>query len=73
MASLAPGGGVILAAFAPDGPDRCSGLPVSRYEATTIATIFASALQLVGERREERTMPNGTDQPLTWTAFRARL
>jgi len=72
-ASLAPGGGVILATFALDGPDRCSGLPVARYDATTIATIFASTLQLVRERREERTTPNGTDQPFTWTAFRARL
>jgi len=66
---LAPGGAVILATFAPDGPDHCSGLPVARYDAQGIAAIFAPELRLVCERREERATAGGTSQPLTWTVL----
>ncbi|HVA08729.1 MAG TPA: hypothetical protein VNG12_18500 [Acidimicrobiales bacterium] len=31
--SVAPGGSIIMAAFAPDGPEWCSGLPVTGYDA----------------------------------------
>jgi trans-aconitate methyltransferase len=37
--AVMPGGHVILATFAPDGPDRCSGLPVLRYDPTPAGTI----------------------------------
>lgn len=36
-AALAPGGTLILATFAADGPEKCSGLPVQRYSPQTLA------------------------------------
>ena len=36
-AALAPGGHAVIATFAPDGPETCSGLPVRRYAPTTLA------------------------------------
>lgn len=34
---LAPGGHAVVATFATDGPDRCSGLPVLRYDGDTLS------------------------------------
>lgn len=62
-ASLAPDGHVVLATFAPDGPDTCSGLPVQRYTAEELADV----LQLRLQRHERRihTTPWGSTQPFT--------
>ncbi len=46
--SLQPGGHVILATFAVDGPQRCSGLDSVRYGAEEIEAVFGDAFRLVG-------------------------
>jgi trans-aconitate methyltransferase len=69
-AALAAGGAVILATFAPDAPDRCSGLPVRRYEAAELAAFLGEDFELVESRREEHVTPRGTVQPLTWVSGR---
>jgi SAM-dependent methyltransferase len=71
-AALAPGGHVILATFAADGPRRCSGLPVSRYGPDDLAELLEGHIDLVASRREEHTTPGGIVQPFTWVAGRAR-
>ncbi len=62
-ASLAPHGHAIIATFAPDGPETCSGFPVQRYDAQSLADV----LQLRLERDERRihTTPWGVQQPFT--------
>jgi trans-aconitate methyltransferase len=68
---LAPTGAFIIATFAPEGPDRCSGLPVCRYDAETLnETITAAVLgaTIVATRAELHITPSGTTQPFTWTA-----
>ena len=67
--ALAPGGAVVLATFAPDGPETCSGLPVARYDATALAA--ALSFGLVAERREEHVTPGGRVQAFTWVALRS--
>jgi len=69
-AALAPGGAVIVATFALDGPERCSGLPVVRYDGSALGELLGPAFELVVERREEAMTPSGTMQPFTWAAFR---
>lgn len=64
--AVAPGGFVIIAAFAEDGPERCSGLPVMRYEAGQLATAMGPDFAVVTSRREEHVTPNGDVQPFTW-------
>ena len=70
--ALDPGGGVVMATFAPDGPDRCSGLPVMRYDAAGLAAVLGPGFELVHERREEHHTPRGAVQPFTWVALRRR-
>jgi hypothetical protein len=60
----------ILATFAPDGPPRCSGLPVVRYGVVELAAALAPSWQMIDEGREAHTTPSGAIQPFTWTAFR---
>ncbi len=64
------GGALVLATFAPDGPDRCSGLPVLRYSADDLTAVFAPAFSLVAQQREVHRTPGGVDQPFTWAVFR---
>ena len=68
--SVAPGGSVIMATFALDGPGWCSGLPVTRYDAVQLAAVLGPAFTLIEERREVHTTPTGVDQPFTWIAAR---
>ncbi len=69
--ALAPGGAVVLATFASDGPGTCSGLPVARYDPAALASVFGPVFELVEERREEHVTPSGRVQPFTWVALRA--
>src|SRR6266571_2545768 len=56
----------IVATFDVDGPTHCSGLPVVRYSAEDLASVFAPHLELVTFRREEHITPAGLIQPFTW-------
>ena len=44
--SVVPGGHLVIATFALAGPERCSGLPVVRYDACGIAAAFKTAFTL---------------------------
>jgi trans-aconitate methyltransferase len=70
--ALAPGGRVIIATFADDGPETCSGLPVQRYTAEDLATALGASFELVETRREVHVTPRGASQPFTWVAARKR-
>ena len=67
---LAPGGSVVMATFAPDGPEWCSGLPVTRYGPEQLGMALGSGFQIVEQRREVHTTPAGAVQPFTWIAAR---
>lgn len=64
--AVRPGGHVIVATFAEDGPTRCSGLPVIRYSAAELHSTFGSAFQLVESERESHRTPAGAEQPFTY-------
>ena len=64
--ALQPGGTVILATFAPDGPTHCSGLPVARYAPTGLARALGPGFSATGTKSEQHTTPDGTIQPFTW-------
>lgn len=69
-AAVAPGGAVVVAAFAPDGPEQCSGLPTARYSADELAASLGEELELAAARVEHHTTPAGAVQPFTWVAGR---
>lgn len=62
MKSVKPGGHVIVATFAPDGPEQCSGLPVARYAPDELHHEFGPAFQLLEHMREEHKTPWGSVQ-----------
>jgi len=68
--SVTPGGVVVLAAFAEDGPTECSGLPTSRYDTDELVRAFGPAFALEHAEREEHTTPFGTIQPFSWVVLR---
>jgi len=73
MAATVPGGGqAIIATFAPDGPERCSGLPVCRYDAQGLAAQFALPFELVNERTEDHRTPAGKIQHFQFVRLRRR-
>ncbi len=71
-AALCPGGHVIVATFAPDGPPTCSGLPVMRYTAGELMSALGDDLVLVEARHEVHVTPPGVRQPFTWVLARRR-
>ena len=70
--ALVPGGCVIIATFADDGPEMCSGLPVRRYAAEDLTAALGEGFELVETRREVHVTPRGASQPFTWVAGRLR-
>lgn len=68
-AALAPGGHAVIATFAPDGPERCSGLPVMRYDAQALTGVLGPSFAFLEERRETHTTPWGSSQAFQFSAF----
>jgi 2-polyprenyl-3-methyl-5-hydroxy-6-metoxy-1,4-benzoquinol methylase len=62
MKSVKPGGHVIVATFAPDGPEQCSGLPVARYAPDQLHGEFGPAFELLEHASEEHKTPWGSVQ-----------
>ena len=68
--AVAPGGVVLITTFAPDGPERCSGLPVQRYSLATLAARFGEDFSPIEERREHHRTPGGAVQEFAWHVLR---
>jgi SAM-dependent methyltransferase len=71
-AGLAPGGFLILATFAADGPEKCSGLPVRRHDPAALAAAVGPGFESIDTWREDHQTPGGSLQPFTWGLFRKR-
>ena len=69
---LAPDGVLIIATFALDGPERCSGLMVQRYDAASLALEMGNAFELLDSWSEQHVTPAGNEQSFNWCAFRRR-
>jgi 2-polyprenyl-3-methyl-5-hydroxy-6-metoxy-1,4-benzoquinol methylase len=68
--TLAPGGIAIVATFAHDGPEMCSGLPVLRYAADELAEQCGSRFELIGSELHVHTTPHGGQQAFLYASFR---
>lgn len=69
-AALPPGGHAIIATFAPDGPERCSGLPVSRYDGEALAEALGPAFRRIETRSHRHVTPWGAVQSFQFSLFR---
>jgi SAM-dependent methyltransferase len=65
-----PGSAAIMATFALEGPERCSGLPVQRYSPQTLAARLGPDFRLYAQEAEAHRTPFGTTQAFSYAAFR---
>lgn len=68
--AVVPGGALAVSTFAPEGPERCSGLPVHRFDADALEREFAPAFRLVDRAAETHVTPWGKAQPFTCALLR---
>jgi trans-aconitate methyltransferase len=68
--AVRPGGHAIIGTFAPDGPERCSGLPVMRHDAASISAILGDKFALVETRRDDHVTPADVTQRFQFSLFR---
>ena len=64
------GGHVIIGTFAPDGPERCSGLPVMRHDAVSLGETLGRSFELMETRRHDHQTPMGGIQRFQFSRFR---
>jgi hypothetical protein len=69
-ACVEPGGYAIIATFALDGPETCSGLPVQRYDAASLAAELGSGWELIESRHEIHETPWGAPQSFIYGLFK---
>jgi len=70
LRALRRGGHVIVGAFALDGPEKCSGLPVARHDAKSLGRAFGAEFVLIDTRRSEHPTPWGATQRFQFSTFR---
>jgi hypothetical protein len=64
-----PGSTAIIATFSPDGPERCSGLPVQRYGARELAARIGAPFTLTAQRNEQHRTPWGAIQSFSYVVL----
>jgi ubiquinone/menaquinone biosynthesis C-methylase UbiE len=72
MRAVRPNGHIIIATFADDGPEKCSGLPVIRYNPKTLHAEFGDDFILVKHEKEAHHTPFGTIQQFVYCYCRKR-
>ena len=66
LRAVKPGGLIIVATFAEDGPKKCSGLPVMRYNANELHAEFGEPFALLGHEQESHHTPDGNEQKFVY-------
>jgi SAM-dependent methyltransferase len=67
-----PGGVLVVATFAPDGPSQCSQLPVMRYSADELARLFEPGFEPLASERDLHVTPGGAQQAFQYLFARRR-
>jgi SAM-dependent methyltransferase len=68
--AVRPGGFVVVATFADDGPTRCSGLEVNRYSPEALHAAFGAPFHLMASESEEHVTPKGVRQAFIYCLCR---
>ena len=67
--TVTKGGHAVIATFAPDGPEKCSGLEVRRYDGNTLAAELGSRFRLLKSVRELHRTPWNAPQSFQYSLF----
>jgi 2-polyprenyl-3-methyl-5-hydroxy-6-metoxy-1,4-benzoquinol methylase len=70
QSAVRPGGQIIIGTFALDGPEKCSGLPVQRYDSAALAGELGPRFELLDARTETHHTPWNATQAFQFSRFR---
>lgn len=70
--ALLPRGHLLLATFGPEGPERCSGLPVQRYDIGALQHLLADHYDLCDHDLEIHQTPSGSAQEFLYSRWQRR-
>lgn len=74
--TLRPDGVAIIATFADDGPEKCSGLPVVRYAPEQLeqelTRLVPGQFEMISSRRHMHITPKGNRQSFKYSVFRKK-
>ena len=70
--ALRPSGYLMIGAFSPAAPEKCSGLPVRRYSLEQLESEFAADFDIIGDSSDLHVTPGGVEQPYTYALFTRR-
>jgi len=68
--AVKPGGHVLVSTFGPEGPTKCSGLEVVRYDAESLHAEFGVHFRLLENFKELHDTPFGTTQQFLYCLCR---
>ena len=68
--ALKPGAHAIIATFALNGPEKCSGLDVQRYSPDTMMAVLGDQFEFVETISEEHETPGGATQNFVYCRFK---
>lgn len=72
LASLAPQGHLIMATFALDGPNQCSGLNVMQYDAENLEAFLGDSFRLISYQSEKHITPWESEQRFIYCHFQRK-
>jgi SAM-dependent methyltransferase len=67
--SIKDGGYAVIGTFSPDGPEKCSGLPVRRYDEQMLAAAFSTGFKKISCITEDHITPFQTKQNFLFCSF----
>jgi len=70
--ALRKGGYWVVATFAPEGPEVCSGLPTMRYSPKALGELVGTDYKLIESRKELHKKPQGGAQEFVYCVFQKR-
>lgn len=65
-------GYMLIGTFSDQGPEKCSGLPVQRYNEEEIEKLFSQEFELLRTWREDHITPGGTSQNFLFAGFKRK-
>ena len=67
--ALLKGGRLVIGGFAPQGPEKCSGLPVVRHSIESLQALWGPGFELVQQAQTLHTTPWGKEQLFLFTQW----
>lgn len=67
--TLNPGGHLVIATFGPEGPTKCSGLPVVRYGPEELSAELGDQFSLLSAETRIHVTPSGKEQQFVYAHF----